>query len=143
MYKTLLQAIILLACTAGAAILTAFIHPNAPDLQPPQERSPLAISLAETASEERSLLWIDARPLDEYEADHIPGAIWVSEDDWDTGFENFAINWTPEMLAVVYCDAEKCHASEAVAMRLRRESGGEEIYFLEGGWGVWLENVSQ
>jgi rhodanese-related sulfurtransferase len=134
------QAAILLLAAALAGVLTAFFHPRAPVYRATGERSPLALSLDEVA--ERGLdeiLWVDARTADAFASGHPPGAVHLGEDDWEGGFETLMFTWMPGQTLIVYCDEATCHASEAVAQRLRRELGIEEVFFLEGGWAVLRE----
>lgn len=140
--KLLRSSLLLLGLTAVAAILTGWLHPNAPSYAPrtATERSPLALSWSETTALEE-ILWIDARTEDAYNAQHAPGALHLSEDNWDSGFDALLMHWVPTQTIVVYCDAAACHASEAVAQRLRRELGSEAIYFLEGGWDTWQAHL--
>jgi rhodanese-related sulfurtransferase len=128
-------SLLLLALTAVAAALTGWLHPRAPDFVPREasERSPLARSWEELAQFE-SILWIDARTEEAFLTEHKEGALLLNEDRWQEGFEALMFTWTPDQTIIVYCDEAACHASEAVAMRLRRELGTETVYFLEGGW---------
>lgn len=128
-------SLLLLLLTALAAALTGWLHPRAPEYAPraTDERSPLAVSWEEAAAFP-AVLWIDARTEDAYAADHLAGALLLNEDTWHTGFEELLLNWTPDQTIIVYCDEAACHASEAVAIRLRRELGTDNVFFLEGGW---------
>ena len=85
-------------------------------------------------------LWVDARPADEFERDHVPGAISLNEDHWGEALSEFlAKQWSPEKKIVVYCSAESCNLAEDVARRLRDESKlPNEIRILKGGWEAWL-----
>lgn len=85
-------------------------------------------------------LWVDARPSDEFDRDHIPGAISLSEDRWGETFPQFlATQWSPEKKIVVYCSAASCNLAEDVARRLRDEAKlPNEIRILKGGWEEWL-----
>jgi len=124
--------LILLASVAGA--LTAVFHPRAPVFRSTEERSPLALSGTELAElDPGSICWVDARTDGEFAEGHVDGAIHLSEDAWETGFERLMFAWEPGQTIVVYCDEATCHASEGVAMRLRAELGVEAVYFLEGG----------
>lgn len=138
------QSLLLLLLTGLAAVVTGWIHPRAPDYQPrtSAERSPLAITWQEVGALGTEVLWIDARPAPAYEARHVPGAILLNEDLWESGFEEVIFRWSPDQTVVVYCDAASCHASEAVARQLRHELGAGNIYFLEGGWAQWLEETA-
>jgi rhodanese-related sulfurtransferase len=86
-------------------------------------------------------LWVDARPTDEFERDHVPGAISLNEDRWGEALSEFlAKQWSPEKKIVVYCSSQSCSLAEDVARRLREEAKlPNEIRILNGGWEAWLE----
>ncbi len=83
-----------------------------------------------------AVLWVDARRRDVFEAEALPGAVWLSEDDWSAGYLDFLSRWEDGVRVVVYCDGAGCEASDAVAERLRGD-GFEAVYVLEGGWDAW------
>jgi rhodanese-related sulfurtransferase len=85
-------------------------------------------------------IWVDARPTDEFERDHVPGAVSLNEDGWGEALSRFlARDWSPEKKIVVYCSTESCNLAEDVARRLREESKlPNEIRILKGGWEAWL-----
>ena len=87
------------------------------------------------------VIWIDARPAEEFERDHIPGAISLNEDRWNEALPQFlAKDWSPEKKIVVYCSAASCNLAEDVARRLRVEAQlPNDIRILKGGWEAWLE----
>jgi rhodanese-related sulfurtransferase len=86
-------------------------------------------------------LWVDARPDEEFERDHIPGAVLLNEDRWNELLSQFlATQWSPEKKIVVYCSAASCNLAEDVARRLREEAKlPNEIRILKGGWEAWVE----
>lgn len=86
-------------------------------------------------------IWIDARPADEFERDHVPNAVSLNEDHWSESLPQFlAAQWTPEKKIVVYCSAASCNLAEDVARRLREEAKlPNEIRILKGGWEAWQE----
>ncbi len=88
-----------------------------------------------------NVLWVDARPQDEFDRDHVPGAISLNEDRWSEGLAQFlASQWSPEKKIVVYCSAASCNLADDVARRLREEAKlPNEIRILKGGWEGWLE----
>jgi rhodanese-related sulfurtransferase len=88
-----------------------------------------------------NVLWVDARPTEEFDRDHVPGAISLNEDRWSDGLSQFlASQWSPEKKIVVYCSAASCNLAEDVARRLREEAKlPNEIRILKGGWEAWLE----
>jgi rhodanese-related sulfurtransferase len=90
--------------------------------------------------------WVDARPAEEFEHDHIPGAILLNEDSWNELLPQFLQQWSPEKRVVVYCSAQSCNAAAEVARRLRDEAqlkdneGKNCVFVLEGGWEEWLKS---
>ena len=88
-----------------------------------------------------NVIWVDARPSDEFERDHVPGAVSLNEDRWGEGLAQFlAKDWVPEKKIVVYCSAASCNLAEDVARRLGQEAKlPNDIRILKGGWEAWLE----
>ena len=87
-----------------------------------------------------NVLWVDARPTEDFEHDHVPGAVSLNEDRWGEALAQFlAKDWSPEKKIVVYCSAASCNLAEDVARRLREEAKlPNEIRILKGGWEAWL-----
>jgi len=92
-----------------------------------------------------NVMWVDARPAEEFERDHIPGAILLNEDSWNELLPQFLGQWSPERRVVVYCSAQSCNAAAEVARRLREEAqlkdneGKNCVFVLGGGWEEWLK----
>ena len=87
-----------------------------------------------------NVIWVDARPADEFERDHVAGAVSLNEDRWGEALPQFLANdWSPEKKIVVYCSAASCNLAEDVARRLRAEAKlPNDIRILKGGWEAWL-----
>lgn len=84
------------------------------------------------------VIWLDTRTLEEFEAAHIPGAIFFEENDWDGGLLALMDAWLGQPRPIViYCGSESCGTSKRVAERLRESLPEAEIYSLKGGWGAW------
>ena len=86
-------------------------------------------------------IWVDTRSWDEFADEHIPDAIWLSEDKWDFGLVELMEHWiiNPRPI-VVYCSSESCGTSARVADRLRGEPMSESgIFILYGGWEAWKQ----
>ena len=130
----------ILFLSALLAVVTAWIHPHAPGYNEGRLEAG-EITLPMVQRFEGNVLWIDARARYEYEAGHIPGAVLLNEDDWDEGLFRFfdAHAEDPDALIVVYCGQAGCQSSIAVASRLRREAGLEQVYHLKGGWTAWTD----
>lgn len=88
-----------------------------------------------------NVIWVDARPADEFERDHVPGAVSLNEDRWNEALPQFlAKDWSPDKKIIVYCSAASCNLAEDVARRLREEAKlPNEIRILKGGWEAWSE----
>ncbi len=104
---------------------------------------PASVQDEVTASEVRALgdkvLWVDARPRAKFEAEHLPGAVSLNEDEWDRLVPTFLDAWEPEKTVVVYCDGGSCDASHAVARTLREDLKLENVRVLKGGMKAWSE----
>jgi rhodanese-related sulfurtransferase len=84
-------------------------------------------------------MWVDARPDNEFERDHVPGAILLSEDRWNELLPQFLGQWSPEKRIIVYCSTQSCNASREVSRRLRDEVGLKDVFVLKDGWEAWLK----
>ena len=83
-------------------------------------------------------IWIDARPIEEYEESHVPGALFFSEGAWDASLIALMDVWlTGPRPIIVYCGSESCGTSRRIAARLREALPEAEIYSLKGGWDAW------
>ena len=133
--RAIRQALLILVSALIPAGLTAAFHPQRPawtqdTLAPGEERLPTVLAWGE------SVLWVDARSADEYQADHVPGAISLNLESWDELLPNFLDQWSPDKKVVVYCSAATCELSHEVAERLRK-SGITSVLVLKGGWEAW------
>ena len=86
-----------------------------------------------------SVIWIDARPDDEFARDHVPGAISLNEDRWNELLPQFLAAWSPGKKVVVYCSAQSCDLAREVAERLRKEAQLPDVFVLDGGWEAWVK----
>lgn len=105
-------------------------------------QSPIAASEMVTVAQARgwgdNAIWVDARPAEEFEQKHVPGALSLNEDHWNDLLPPVLTAWSPQKRMVVYCSSESCGASREVARRLREEAGLKNVFVLEGGWEAWL-----
>ena len=86
-----------------------------------------------------NVIWVDARPDEEFARDHVPGALSLNEDRWNELLPQFLATWSPEKKVVVYCSSLSCNASREIASRLRKEAQLPDVFVLEGGWEAWLK----
>ena len=134
--RTVVRQILTLCGLALVPALAAMaLHPKHPGWDPNRlAEGEILLSKAEALG--RTVLWVDARPEKEYQTEHIPGAVPLNEDRWDSLLSSFLERWMPGQTVVVYCDSRLCDASRSVAKRLR-ESGAAPVYVLKGGWEAW------
>jgi rhodanese-related sulfurtransferase len=133
------QASLLLVLALVPALLTAWLHPKRPAWSWTRP-SVTEIALAD-AVRLTPVIWVDARPDEEYAAQHMPGALSLNEDRWNELIKKFLDVWSaqPGARVVVYCNSQRCDASRAVAVRLRHEYQIGNVFVLQGGWAAWLE----
>jgi len=140
MKSALTQAVLLVLLTVLAATAAFFTHPKAPALYAVQE--PLQndeTSLQEiTARWQGSVLWLDARPRDQYEKGHIPGALLLNEQEFDTQLlELLDTLQTTTKPVILYCGGERCEASRKVREKLLAAVPLDQCLVLKGGWPAW------
>ena len=132
------QALLLIALAFVPAIGEAIYFRNKVSWQSPIPAAEL-VRVDQARSWGDNVIWVDARPDNEFERDHIPGAISLNEDRWNELLPEFLGQWSPEKKVVVYCSTESCNASREVAKRLRDEAQLKNIFILDGGWEEWLK----
>jgi rhodanese-related sulfurtransferase len=129
------QALLILLAALVPASLTAAFHPRRPPwseetLAPGEEMLSTVLAWGE------DVVWVDARPAEDYGVEHVPGAILLNLEGWDQLFPEFLDRWAPGKRVVVYCSAATCELSREVAERLRK-NGIPSVYVLKGGWEAW------
>ena len=143
--RVALQMALLLIASIVAGAMTFYLHPVAPELylaaEPAEEGE---VNMARIAELEKTsgVLWVDARSRQRFDEEHIPGALLLNEQEFETlAFEYvqsgvFEQNTKP---IVVYCDAQKCAASKKVAQRIEEMAMAmdNEVLILRGGWNAW------
>jgi rhodanese-related sulfurtransferase len=132
--RAFLQALTLAGLALAPALVSGVVqlrHEKVEPLAPGEVRAGTARQWAE------GVLYVDARPAARFEAGHIPRAVRLTEEDWETLWPQFLDAWDPEKTVVVYCDGGDCEASHEVAARLRREMQVETVFILKGGWPAW------
>ena len=133
------QALLLIALASVPAVGEAIYFRDKVSWQSP-DRSSEMVTLDKAQSWGANAIWVDARPDNEFEQDHVPGAIPLNEDRWNELLPTLLARWSLENKIVVYCSSQSCNASREVARRLRNEAGLKEVFVLQGGWETWLKS---
>jgi thiosulfate/3-mercaptopyruvate sulfurtransferase len=126
-------------------VIAGFLADEKPDRYPRADLllEPAGLLNPETAKPFRIL---DARPKVQYDAGHIPDAVWVDHDDWSKAFakDEDVKHWqkligqlgiTPETRVVLYDD----HSTNRAARLwwILRYWGISDVKILNGGWKGW------
>jgi len=140
MLKSILQATLLLLLAAAAAWATHAWHSRAPALYLTQE--PLRNDeVSMQVIHERwkgEVLWIDARPQEQFDAGHAPGALLLNEQKFEEQLVgHLDALQTNQKPLVIYCSAAKCNASRQVLERLKQTLPIDNAFVLKGGWKAW------
>ena len=133
-----IAAIIVLALASGLAWNAASGRGLALDANAFLREGAEEIPAAEAKARfDRGVLFLDARPLMNYEFERIPGALPLPEDDFDRHFAVLEPRLRSSFDAVVYCAGFGCEASHMVAERLKER--GIHVAILNEGWPAWTD----
>ena len=134
------QALVLVLLSGVAAVGVHFWHPMAPAwylvVAPPQEDE---VTVERVKGEfGGKVLWLDARPEEQYAAGHIPEAKLLNEQGFNEQlFELIDVLQKNTLPVVIYCGGEKCEASRKIKERLVESLPMENVWVLKGGWPAW------
>jgi rhodanese-related sulfurtransferase len=86
---------------------------------------------------DRGALFIDARARLVFQFGHVPGAIPLPEDEFESVFPALESRLRGRLYIVVYCDGYGCESSHHVARKLKKR--GIPAAVLENGLPAWIE----
>lgn len=143
LYEVALVVIITLVLSAAAYV----IHPYALPLWAVDsdgiagkiadtEYSPINLAEAIAHFNQKTALFIDARPEGIFTQEHIRGAIHLNPNEFEQWSEALIDTYPPEQPIITYCEGEACSLSTELAEKLIW-LGFENVFFLEDGWGHW------
>ncbi len=142
MFAALRQATFLILLAATAAWATHAWHPRAPALylvQEPLRDDEVSMQVIQERWQGK-VLWIDARLQEQYDEEHIPGAVLLNEQHFEEQLfgllDTLQTNTKP---IILYCNAAKCDASRKVLEHLKQMLPIENAFVLKGGWGAWKD----
>ncbi|MDA0812267.1 MAG: rhodanese-like domain-containing protein [Verrucomicrobia bacterium] len=146
--RVALQMVALLGASAIAGAVAFHIHPRPPELYLLQEAPDAGeVTMAQVLALEKTtgVLWIDARVRQQYDLEHIPGALLLNPQEFDAmAFDYMDTFQTNAKPIVIYCDAQKCAASKTIMERMEQTglAMDNEIHVLRGGWNAWKSSQS-
>ena len=136
------QALVILVLATVAAAAAFQFHSKAPALYAVQE--PLKadeVGLKEIQERWKGdVIWLDARPQDQFDKEHIPEAKLLNEQGFDEQLlELLQTLQTATKPVIIYCSGQKCEASRHVREKLLAMVPMDNCYILKGGWPAWKE----
>ena len=134
------QALVLVLLSGVAAVGVHFWHPMAPAwylVVAPMQEDEVTVERVKGAFGGK-VLWLDARPEEQYVAGHIPEAKLLNEQGFNEQlFELIDVLQKNTLPVVIYCGGEKCEASRKIKERLVESLPMENVWVLKGGWPAW------
>lgn len=124
----------------GLSLGTAPARATEGECAPPAEQTNW-VSLAESIelSKQQDVVFVDARPHDEFVRAHVAGAYSVPFHGGDAVPRDALDAVAGARIVVAYCDTHGgCQTSSALAKALA-QAGARDVRVLEGGWPAWEE----
>jgi rhodanese-related sulfurtransferase len=84
---------------------------------------------------DRGALFVDARPRDFWRMSRIPGAVSLSEEDFDRAYAEVEPLLQKHLSLIVYCSGYGCESSHIIARQLRER--GFPAVILDEGLPAW------
>ncbi len=89
--------------------------------------------------QKKKIVILDNRPADEFEKEHVPGAVRLNSDDLlEKSSLAEAAGLRKDDVIINYCNGEKCWRSPAVSVMLQ-DMGYKNIHWLRGGLPAWIK----
>jgi len=108
---------------------------GSPAVRGPQEIAPEA---AAAALQDGMTLLLDARDPEDYAAGHLPGAVNLPYNQFETQVVEVAARMFPEQRVICYCEGGDCELSHDLARELFA-MGYTNTFVLAGGLQLWAE----
>jgi rhodanese-related sulfurtransferase len=112
--------------------------PEARLIGPSGKRLDISLPEAKKLFFKQSVVFIDARPQDDYEKGHIKGALGLPWNEVDRNFMRVTEDISPDTPIITYCDGETCELSHNLANFLL-DMGFSNTRILINGWTLWQE----
>ena len=91
------------------------------------------VELARNLKQGANISVIDVREAADYRKGHVPGAVNLPHDKWNTGE-----GLRKDTLNVLYCYSQVCHLAATAALEFATQ--GYPVMEMEGGFAAWKEH---
>ena len=143
--RIVIEAFVILMLAVLGAVATHWLHPRAPAwylTEAPLAEDEVSMKVIDERWK-RDVLWIDARITEQFEVEHVPDAISLNEQNFDSmlfdHLEKLQDNTKP---VIIYCGTEKCQSSRKIKDALIERLPLENVFVLKGGWQAWKQSGS-
>ena len=143
--RIVIEAFVILVLAVLGAVATHWLHPRAPAwylTEAPLAEDEVSMKVIDERWK-RDVLWIDARITEQFEVEHVPDAISLNEQNFDSmlfdHLEKLQDNTKP---VIIYCGTEKCQSSRKIKDALIERLPLENVFVLKGGWQAWKQSGS-
>ena len=108
--------------------------PRAYESQLPQIDATTALALLDW----EDVIFVDSRDREDYERDHVPGAVNVPMREWEKVWPKMKSQLPRDRILVLYCYGAHCGLSTRQGKRLL-QLGYDRLVVLGRGWQAWTE----
>ena len=140
--RVLARACLLTAVSAAAGLGFNRIRPVGIPLraqpEPSAAKADADITVHDAAEQLGAVLFVDARSRAAYDEGHLPGAVSLPWEAFETAFGEVAAALIPGIPLVTYCEGGDCIISHLLARSLR-QGGYDDVRTLAGGFEAWIE----
>ena len=91
------------------------------------------VELSQKIENGDNIVVVDVREEKDFRKGHIPGAVNLPEDQWQT-----LQGLSKDVPNIIYCYSQNCHLAARAAQRFAHE--GYAVMEMEGGFEAWKEN---
>lgn len=105
-------------------------------VRPPAKPRIIEIEEAKRIVSEGSAVIVDARSAQTFALGHIPGAINIASDDFETFYAESRSLLPPSVRILVYCSSANCDESHIVLKGLAEKGHGRLLHYANG-WNEW------
>jgi rhodanese-related sulfurtransferase len=102
----------------------------------PLEHSSEEIPVDEAARMPGEILFVDARSRAAFAEGHLPGAVSLPYEEFETAYGEVADRLVPGIPLITYCEGGDCTLSHSLAHALR-QGGYDDVRVLAGGFEAW------